>query len=155
MVICCWNLVHLNESSNFSSRVKLYFNGVALKLKSQIFFEISKHLGETRLLFFIFVKLWASILVTCRWIFFICMHVFMWMTLLVLIMLSTDLANETWPKEGSNLGRIFICKISPLKTRGLSHRGLAIYSKKYLKAKEELWKLKYFTMQKYNLQKIL
>jgi hypothetical protein len=30
---------------------------------------------------------------------------------------------------------------------------LAIYSKKYLKAKEELWKLKYFTMQKYNLQK--
>jgi hypothetical protein len=25
--------------------------------------------------------------------------------------------------------------------------------KKYLKAKEELWKLKYFTMQKYNLQK--
>jgi len=29
-----------------------------------------------------------------------------------------------------------------------------IYIKKYLKAKEELWKLKYFTMQKYNLQKI-
>jgi len=27
--------------------------------------------------------------------------------------------------------------------------------KKYLKAKEELRKLKYFTMQKYNLQKIL
>jgi uncharacterized metal-binding protein len=25
--------------------------------------------------------------------------------------------------------------------------------KKYLKAKEELWKLKYFTMQEYNLQK--
>jgi hypothetical protein len=33
--------------------------------------------------------------------------------------------------------------------------GLAIYIKKYLKAKEELWKLKYFTMQKYNLQKTL
>jgi hypothetical protein len=34
--------------------------------------------------------------------------------------------------------------------------GLAIYIfKKYFKAKEELWKLKYFTMQKYNLQKIL
>jgi hypothetical protein len=31
--------------------------------------------------------------------------------------------------------------------------GLQIYIKKYLKAKEELWKLKYFTMQKYNLQK--
>jgi hypothetical protein len=32
--------------------------------------------------------------------------------------------------------------------KGLSHRDLAIYIKKYLKAKEELWKLKYFTMQK-------
>jgi hypothetical protein len=32
--------------------------------------------------------------------------------------------------------------------------GVAIYNKKYLKAKEKLWKLKYFTMQKYiNLQK--
>jgi hypothetical protein len=30
----------------------------------------------------------------------------------------------------------------------VSHRGLAIYIKKYLKAKEELWKLKYLTMQK-------
>jgi len=40
-----------------------------------------------------------------------------------------------------------------MKTRGVSHRGLAIYIKKYLKAKEELPKLKYFTMQKYNLQK--
>jgi hypothetical protein len=29
----------------------------------------------------------------------------------------------------------------------VSHCGLAIYTKKYLKAKEELWKLKYFTMQ--------
>ncbi len=32
---------------------------------------------------------------------------------------------------------------------------LQFYIKKYLKAKEELWKLKYFTMQKYNLQKLL
>jgi hypothetical protein len=40
------------------------------------------------------------------------------------------------------------------KTRGVSHYGLAIYILKYLKAKEdELWKFKYFTMQKYNLQK--
>jgi hypothetical protein len=39
---------------------------------------------------------------------------------------------------------------------GVSHTvGFAIYIKKYLRAKEELWKLKYFTMQKYNLQKIL
>jgi hypothetical protein len=28
-----------------------------------------------------------------------------------------------------------------------------MYIKKFLKAKEELWKLKYFTMQKYNLPK--
>jgi len=43
-----------------------------------------------------------------------------------------------------------------IKTRGVSHCDLeAIYIKKYLKAKEELWKLKYFSMQKYNLQKIL
>jgi hypothetical protein len=36
----------------------------------------------------------------------------------------------------------------------VSHHGLAIYIKKLdLKAKEELWKLKYFTMQKYNLPK--
>jgi abortive infection bacteriophage resistance protein len=31
----------------------------------------------------------------------------------------------------------------------VSHFGLAIYIKKYLKAKEELSKLKYFTMQKF------
>jgi hypothetical protein len=35
-------------------------------------------------------------------------------------------------------------------TTSVSHCGLAIYFIKYLKAKEEeLWKLKYFTMQKY------
>jgi hypothetical protein len=38
------------------------------------------------------------------------------------------------------------------KTRGVSQGGLPLYIKKYLKAKEELWKL---TMQKYNLQKVL
>jgi hypothetical protein len=42
-----------------------------------------------------------------------------------------------------------------LKQRGVSHYGLAIYFKEYLEAKEELWKPKYFTMQKYNLQKII
>jgi len=31
----------------------------------------------------------------------------------------------------------------------------AIYILKYLKAKDEFWKLKYFTMPKYNLQEIL
>jgi hypothetical protein len=35
-----------------------------------------------------------------------------------------------------------------IETRGVSHCGLAIYIKKHLKAKEELWKLKYFTIQK-------
>jgi len=39
------------------------------------------------------------------------------------------------------------------QTRGVSHCSLGIYIKKYLKAKEELWKLKYLTMKKYNLQK--
>jgi hypothetical protein len=38
------------------------------------------------------------------------------------------------------------------KTRGVSHCGLANYINKYLKAKEELWKLKHFTVQKHNLQ---
>jgi hypothetical protein len=38
----------------------------------------------------------------------------------------------------------------------VSHHGLALVNiLKYLKAKEELWKLKYLTIQKYNLQKIL
>jgi hypothetical protein len=41
------------------------------------------------------------------------------------------------------------------ETRGVSHCGLAIYIKKYFKAKEELRKLKCFTMPKYNLLKIL
>ncbi len=31
-----------------------------------------------------------------------------------------------------------------LLTRGVSHCGLAIYIKKYLKVKEELWKFKIF-----------
>jgi hypothetical protein len=36
------------------------------------------------------------------------------------------------------------------------HCGLAIYIKKYLKAKEELWKIKYnFTMQKYIIFKTI
>jgi hypothetical protein len=39
--------------------------------------------------------------------------------------------------------------------QGVCHTmALPITLKKYIKAKEELWKLKYFTMQKYNLLKI-
>ncbi len=44
----------------------------------------------------------------------------------------------------------------PWKKQGVCHtRGLAIYIKKYVNAKEGLWKFKYFTMQKIipNLQK--
>jgi len=37
--------------------------------------------------------------------------------------------------------------------RVVSHYGLAIYIKMYLKAKEELWKLKYFTMQNITFKK--
>jgi hypothetical protein len=49
---------------------------------------------------------------------------------------------------------IVIIIIIIIKTRGVSHYGLAIYIEKYLKAKEEeLWKFKYFNMQKYNLHK--
>jgi hypothetical protein len=39
------------------------------------------------------------------------------------------------------------------RTRGVSQCGLAISATKYRKAKEELWKFKYFTMQQYNLWK--
>ncbi len=46
-------------------------------------------------------------------------------------------------------------QIIPL-TRGVSHCGLAIYKIiKYLKGKEELWKFKCITMQRYNLEEIL
>jgi hypothetical protein len=36
---------------------------------------------------------------------------------------------------------------------GVSQCGLAIYIKEYFKAKKELWKFQYFTMQNYNLLK--
>ncbi len=50
--------------------------------------------------------------------------------------------------------KVFKTEKGKKKTRGVSHYGTAIYIKKYLKAEEEeLWKLKYFTMQKYDLQK--
>jgi hypothetical protein len=51
--------------------------------------------------------------------------------------------------EGYNLQHVHIqTNKQTNKTRGVSHFGLAIYIKKsILKAKEELQKLKYFTMQ--------
>ncbi len=51
--------------------------------------------------------------------------------------------------------KVPMCNSYAVPTRGVSHYGLAIYIKMNLKAKEELRKLKYFTMQIYNLQKIL
>jgi hypothetical protein len=39
-----------------------------------------------------------------------------------------------------------------MKQGFMSHYGIAIYIEMYLKVKEELWKFKYFTMQKYNPQ---
>jgi hypothetical protein len=46
--------------------------------------------------------------------------------------------------------------ITKTKTRGVSHTvSLPFTLKSSLVRKEELWKLKYFTMQEYNLQKIL
>jgi hypothetical protein len=39
-----------------------------------------------------------------------------------------------------------------LETRSVPHCGLAIYIKIHITKKEELWKFKYFTMRKYNLQ---
>jgi hypothetical protein len=44
-------------------------------------------------------------------------------------------------------------KLTYDKNQGVSHCGLVIYIKKYLKAKEELGQRKYLTMQKYNLQR--
>jgi hypothetical protein len=51
--------------------------------------------------------------------------------------------------EGSLFSHYWISKI-------LAYKNLIYFTlKRYLKAKEELWKLKYFAMQNYNLQKIL
>jgi hypothetical protein len=41
-----------------------------------------------------------------------------------------------------------------LKKQGVWHTVALPNTLKYLKTKKELWKLKYFTMKKYNLQKI-
>ncbi len=59
-------------------------------------------------------------------------------------------------EEGSPLLSKYVTTANANKQGGVSLCDLAIYIKKYVKAKEELWKLKYFTLQKYiNLQKIL
>jgi hypothetical protein len=50
---------------------------------------------------------------------------------------------ELFPSHAFEMHGIYL-----KSTRGVSHCGHAIYIKKYFKAKEESWKLKYFTMQK-------
>jgi hypothetical protein len=55
---------------------------------------------------------------------------------------------------------LFLCTFSKIYgvfiNKEVCHTvALQFYIKMYLKAKEELWKLEYFIMQKYNLQKIL
>jgi len=50
---------------------------------------------------------------------------------------------------------IMMTRLSKEKKEVCHTVALAIYIKKYLKAQEELWKFKYFTLQKSNLQKIL
>jgi len=57
--------------------------------------------------------------------------------------------------DETRFGRDLTATNKKRQRRGVSHCGLAIYIKKYLKAKEELWKLNYFTMPKYDLQQIL
>jgi hypothetical protein len=57
------------------------------------------------------------------------------------------------------LGSWGVCTTTSLtnENKGVCHTValLAIYIKTNVKAKEELWKLKYFIMPKYNLPKIL
>jgi hypothetical protein len=63
------------------------------------------------------------------------------------------LLSQVW--EGANK-HSFDDETLPIKiTRGVSHCGLAIYVKKsiLIRPKKELWKFKYFTMQKYNRTK--
>jgi hypothetical protein len=57
---------------------------------------------------------------------------------------------QIW-KQNSGENKMLELRVTPIQTKGVSHCGLAIYIKK---AKEELWKLKYYiTMQTHNLQK--
>jgi hypothetical protein len=56
-------------------------------------------------------------------------------------------------KKQSDLGPKPIVSRMKQNKGCVSHWGFSIYIKKYLKAKEGLWKLKYFIMQKHNLQK--
>jgi hypothetical protein len=67
--------------------------------------------------------------------------------------------NSPGGRELFQINQLSICiktkNTKSKSTRGVSQCGLAIHIKKYVTMKEELLKLKYFIMQKYNLQKLL
>jgi len=69
---------------------------------------------------------------------------------------SHELAQQPSSCLGFNLKHEVDCMVwidpNPIVKRVVSHHGLAICIKMCLKAKEDLWKFKYFTMQKHNLQ---
>jgi hypothetical protein len=66
---------------------------------------------------------------------------------------------ELWPLQQFIIfiSNLFKCSHNTYKILwNVSHCGLAIQIKNVSKAKEEFWKLQYnFTLQKYNLKKIL
>jgi hypothetical protein len=70
----------------------------------------------------------------------------------VLLLLALGLGSAL-PFTSSYSDCTLVLRLYLTQRRGVSHRGLAICIKMYLKEKEELWKLQYFTMQKYHLQK--
>ncbi len=82
--------------------------------------------------------------------------VWVWWVMLLVVCVELMLLEKSRGVKGEQIpGYFAIMKTLLSETRVVSHCGLAIHIKKYLKAKEELWKLKYFTIQIYNLQKIL
>jgi len=105
--------------------------------------HLHKHIQHNYILKFLFKS-------TCLWAlisFFIPKFILKWGLFL------------KWAKFGKKINTHdelqMIWRLGPKQTltRGVWHCGLAIYIKKYLKSKEELCKLKYCTIQKYNLQK--
>ncbi len=83
-------------------------------------------------------------------------HLFLPLILMIAIILL-HLALSTIPTWEVGLRQKHF-KFKKTKNNGVCHTmalPFTFFLKKYLKAKEELWKLKYFSMQKYNLQKML
>jgi len=62
-------------------------------------------------------------------------------------------AGSPWQQLGLSSFDVVFSQPRSMHNKGCVTLWLAICIKKYLKAKEDLWKLEYFTMQTYNLQK--